>query len=77
MAGGAITLWPCQMDADAGAEMSTTRSILDHVYDHEANCPDQVFLTQPIGGGQVVAGELVVVHWFASRSNALIRIYVR
>ena len=34
--------------------MSTTRSILDHVYEHEAAHPGQVFLTQPIGGGQVV-----------------------
>jgi long-chain acyl-CoA synthetase len=30
------------------------RLILDHVYDHEAAQPDRVFLTQPVGGGQVV-----------------------
>ena len=33
--------------------MATTKLILDHVYDHEAAHPDKVFLTQPIGGGQV------------------------
>ena len=30
------------------------RLILDHVYDHEAAQPQRVFLTQPVGGGQVV-----------------------
>jgi long-chain acyl-CoA synthetase len=34
--------------------MSSTPLILDHVYDHEATQPDRVFLTQPVGGGQVV-----------------------
>ena len=37
--------------------MTTTapaKLILDHVYDHEAAQPDKVFLTQPIGGGQVI-----------------------
>jgi long-chain acyl-CoA synthetase len=28
--------------------------ILDYVYDHEANLADRVYLTQPVGGGQVV-----------------------
>ncbi len=27
--------------------------ILDHVLDHEASQPDRIFLTQPLGGGQV------------------------
>ena len=30
------------------------RLILDHVYDQVADHPDQIFLTQPIGGGEVV-----------------------
>ncbi len=30
------------------------RLILDHVYDHEATQADRVFLTQPVGGGEVV-----------------------
>lgn len=34
--------------------MPTSKLILDYVYDHEAAHPDQVLLTQPIGGGQVV-----------------------
>ena len=34
--------------------MDDTRLILDYVYDHEAAQPERVFLTQPIGGGQVV-----------------------
>ncbi len=34
--------------------MTTDRTILDHVYDHEAAQPDRVFLSQPVGGGQVV-----------------------
>ncbi len=33
--------------------MPQTKLILDYVYDHEATRADQVFLTQPIGGGQV------------------------
>jgi long-chain acyl-CoA synthetase len=35
--------------------MSEQRLILDYVYDHESAHPDQVFLCQPLGGGQVVA----------------------
>ncbi len=31
----------------------TTKTILDHVFDHEAIQPDRVFLTQPLGGGAV------------------------
>ena len=34
--------------------MPACKLILDYVYDHEAAQPDRVFLTQPIGGGQVV-----------------------
>ena len=34
--------------------MTATKTILDHVYDHEAAQPERVFLTQPVGGGQVV-----------------------
>ena len=34
--------------------MSERRLILDYVYEHEAARRDQVFLTQPLGGGQVV-----------------------
>ena len=30
-----------------------TKLIIDHIYDHEAARPDQVFLTQPIGAGEV------------------------
>ena len=33
--------------------MSEQKLILDHVYDHEAARADLVFLTQPLGGGQV------------------------
>jgi long-subunit acyl-CoA synthetase (AMP-forming) len=33
--------------------MSDDRLILDHVYEHEANRANQVYLTQPLGGGQV------------------------
>ncbi|MBL8331955.1 MAG: AMP-binding protein [Rubrivivax sp.] len=33
--------------------MSTERLVLDHVYDHEAQHPDRVYLTQPLGGGAV------------------------
>ncbi len=34
--------------------MTATATLLDAIYDHEAAQPDRVFLTQPIGGGQVV-----------------------
>src|SRR5262249_17826527 len=34
--------------------LATNRLILDYVFDHEANHPDRLFLTQPIAGGQVV-----------------------
>jgi long-subunit acyl-CoA synthetase (AMP-forming) len=34
--------------------MSQNRLILDYVFDHEASHPDRIFLTQPVGGGQVV-----------------------
>ncbi len=34
--------------------MSQSRLILDYVLDHEASHPDRVFLTQPVGGGQVI-----------------------
>jgi len=34
--------------------MSTTKLILDYVYEHEAAQADRVVLTQPVGGGQVV-----------------------
>ena len=34
--------------------MATDKLILDYVLEHEAARPDQVFLTQPVGGGQVV-----------------------
>jgi long-chain acyl-CoA synthetase len=34
--------------------MNADKLILDHVYDHEAQTPDLVYLTQPIGGGQVI-----------------------
>lgn len=34
--------------------MNTDKLILDHVYDHEAQTPDLVYLTQPIGGGPVI-----------------------
>jgi long-subunit acyl-CoA synthetase (AMP-forming) len=33
--------------------MSKT-TLLDHVYRHEKNLAQQIFLTQPTGGGQVV-----------------------
>jgi long-subunit acyl-CoA synthetase (AMP-forming) len=33
--------------------MTSDRLILDYVLDHEANTPDRVYLTQPLGGGQV------------------------
>ncbi len=34
--------------------MADAKSILDHVYEHEAAQPDRVYLTQPVGGGRVV-----------------------
>ena len=34
--------------------MTDTKLILDHVYDHEATQAGRVFLTQPVGGGEVV-----------------------
>ena len=34
--------------------MPDPKLILDYVYDHEAAQPDRVFLTQPVGGGEVV-----------------------
>ena len=34
--------------------MDDPRLILDFVYEHEAAQPDRVFLSQPVGGGQVV-----------------------
>lgn len=34
--------------------MPKAQLILDFVYDHEATQPDQVYLTQPIGGGRVI-----------------------
>jgi len=34
--------------------VTDNRLILDQVFDHEANHPDRVYFTQPIGGGQVV-----------------------
>ncbi|MEO6408181.1 MAG: AMP-binding protein [Burkholderiaceae bacterium] len=33
--------------------MTGNRSILDHVFDHEAAQPDLVWMTQPLGGGRV------------------------
>ncbi|HMO49150.1 MAG TPA: AMP-binding protein [Rubrivivax sp.] len=33
--------------------MNTTSLILDHVYDHEAQLADRVYLTQPLGQGRV------------------------
>jgi long-subunit acyl-CoA synthetase (AMP-forming) len=34
--------------------MPEARLILDHVYGHETRQPDRIYLTQPVGGGQVV-----------------------
>ncbi len=34
--------------------MAAHKLILDYVYDHEKNLSDQVYLTQPIGGGQTI-----------------------
>lgn len=34
--------------------MQTIKTILDYVYDHEANRANQVYLTQPVGVGQTV-----------------------
>jgi len=33
--------------------MNQSKLILDHVFDHEAATPDRVYMTQPVGGGQV------------------------
>jgi long-subunit acyl-CoA synthetase (AMP-forming) len=33
--------------------MSTDKTLLDHVYEHEAAQPGRLLLTQPVGGGQV------------------------
>ena len=34
--------------------MSDSRLILEHVYDHERDHPERVFLTQPFGGGRTI-----------------------
>ena len=34
--------------------MTEPKLILDHVFDHEAAQPERVFLTQPVGGGEVI-----------------------
>ncbi len=34
--------------------MAKSKLILDYVYDHEAKLADRVYMTQPVGGGQVV-----------------------
>ena len=34
--------------------MSTSKLILDYVYEHESALADQIYLTQPVGNGQVV-----------------------
>ncbi len=34
--------------------MTKPSLILDHVYEHEAKSPERIFMTQPVGGGQVV-----------------------
>ena len=34
--------------------MTQSKLILDYVYDHEARQANRVFLTQPVGGGQVL-----------------------
>ena len=34
--------------------MPSSKLILDYVYEHETARADQVYLTQPIGGGKVV-----------------------
>ena len=34
--------------------MAEDKLILDYIYDHEAARPEQVFLTQPVGGGKVI-----------------------
>ena len=33
--------------------MDTPRTILDHVFDHETQQPDRIYLTQPLGGARV------------------------
>ena len=48
------------LPAGAGGKASrlfgrpAARLILEHVYDHESAQPERVFMTQPVGGGQVV-----------------------
>jgi long-chain acyl-CoA synthetase len=37
----------------ARRRMTQIKLILDHVYDHETTLAERVFLTQPVGGGQV------------------------
>jgi long-subunit acyl-CoA synthetase (AMP-forming) len=34
--------------------MSTNKLLLDFIYEHEKNIPEHVFLTQPIGNGEVI-----------------------
>lgn len=34
--------------------MANSKLILDYVFEHEAAHPDKIYLTQPVGGGQVV-----------------------
>jgi len=34
--------------------MAQGKLILDYVYEHEADHPDKVYLTQPVGGGKVL-----------------------
>ena len=34
--------------------MSTSKLILDYVYEHESALADQIYLTQPVGNGQVI-----------------------
>ena len=33
--------------------MSSTKLILDHVFDHETQLADRTYLTQPLGQGRV------------------------
>jgi len=37
-----------------GVALSTSKLILDYVYEHESALADQIYLTQPLGNGQVV-----------------------
>ena len=34
--------------------MSDDKLILDHVYNHETAHPSRIYLSQPVGGGQVI-----------------------